>query len=59
MRLENLEKQKHLQHYKRLYGAECKTVAKLNKTIIFMQNDISLLQQENQKLKQKIVALPE
>ena len=57
MRLELLERQKHVQHYKRLYGAECKSVAKLKSRLISMQKDYSNLQEDFENLKTKLIFL--
>ena len=59
MRVEVLEKQKHIQHYKKLYGAECQKVKNLKTQIVGMhQKNLHLLEEiENLKRKLKDLAI--
>ena len=61
MRVEVLQQKKHIQHYKKLYAAECQTVRLLTKTNHTLKGNIMALQQEVMRLKSKLlpVQLPD
>ena len=55
MRLEILQQKRHIQHYKKLYQAECKIVNRLQKKILGVNAHNTFLQEEVHRLKNKLL----
>ena len=56
MHTENLEKHKLMKHYKKLYGAKCRTMSKLQKQLVLKKQENILLQEEIYRLKEKFAS---